>query len=150
MAFLATVLGVLLGLAILAIAVVWSIAWNTGDYVERVMVCPEDGKEYRYRIKPFHWLPKLTPWHEDAITLGDQMFCLDECPPDLEAHEFLHVKKNSEYGKVERFVVILRDYATRGYFRAIEETLARAYSVSWRHLFSGLTRREFDIARGVL
>lgn len=121
-----------------AIAVTWIVAWNTGAYVDRARVCPEDGRRYTYRVKAHHWLPRLTPWHEDAITLGDQMFCLEDCPPDLEAHEFLHVKKNSEYGKVERFVVILRDYATRGYFRALEETLARAYSEKWRHEFTGV------------
>ena len=118
----------LLAVVVLAVAALWILAWNTGDYIERSNVFADDGLRYWYRVKRHHWLPRLTPWHEAAITIGDQVFCLDTCPATLEAHEFYHVTRNKRYGRVQRFLLYFRDTLTLGYYKSHEETAARWYS----------------------
>ena len=130
-----------LTIGVLALAVLWIMAWNTGSKSFHWHRFHEDGRGYHYRVKLNHWLPRLTPWHEDAITLGDTIFALTDLTPDLHAHEFYHVTRNKQYGKVERFAYYLRDVVTHGYFGSSEEEAARAYSIAHRgefnHLFTG-------------
>jgi len=75
----------------------WVAAHLTGDYRDCEAVL--DGKRYRYREKYSHWLPRLTPWHEYAVTLCSpfmfgrpvQYYRGPRGWPELRAHEAWHL-----------------------------------------------------------
>lgn len=59
----------------------------------------DDTKLYSYTVKLGHWLPRLTPWHEYAITLGSTIYVTGpRCWPALHGHEFQHVVQFAAYG----------------------------------------------------
>lgn len=101
----------------------------THDCFFDVRVVPGTGTHrYRYRVKTYHWLPKWTPWHEDAITIGRTIYCLTDCPPDLHAHEFLHIRQWQEYGYLGFLARYLWDSLRHGYWLNRFEMEAREYA----------------------
>lgn len=134
----------LLLLAALLLAGVWAAAWNTGAWTEYEREW--NGKRYRYRVKNGHWLVKLTPWHEFAVTIGDQIFCegVLEDFPISHGHEFNHVVEGHEQmardGLVPdkgagRYLRYERDLVRLGYRAIPEEERSRAFGHLWQHLF---------------
>lgn len=94
-------------------------------------------KDYRYTVKTHHWLPKLTPWHESGITIFSTVYCLEDCPAGLHAHEFRHVVQWADYGFLFLFYY-LRDLVFRGYRDNWAEREARQFRADYAIHFPDL------------
>jgi hypothetical protein len=145
----------LLGLLFVAAALIagtWALAWNTGEFTAYVREW--EGRVYRYRVKNNHWLVKLTPWNEFAMTIGDQMFCegVLEDFPMTHGHEFNHVVEGvtamAGDGPVpdqgaRRYGLYLRDLVKVGYRMIAEERRSDAFAMArWQEF----TRDKLTVA----
>lgn len=98
---------------------------HSGPFIAEAHVI--NGQVIRYTIALNHWLPKLTPWHEFAVTLGSTTYVDGpRCWPALHAHELKHVEQWRRYRWRMAFYY-LRGLVTRGYVADWAEAEAIAF-----------------------